>query len=313
MRIGFLGKGGSGKTTITAAFTRWLEGMGTRVIAIDGDVNTHLQEALDIEPAPPQLGRLYDEIAGYVRGERKDLGERPLLSTTPPSPDSRFITCDEEDPFLARYATTRGSLSFLRVGGFQEHDVGANCYHTKLHSMCVVLNHLKDTENDWVVVDATAGVDTLSTSLVAAYDLNVFVIEPTTKSINVYKDYLATDAESATRTVVLINKVVSESDLDFVRKALPDACIVGSVSHSGHLRHSEQGDPAAFRAFVDEHDNVWRTLKSECSRRRRSWGAFQTRLHEIHQKNCEWWYNAYYNQTLHTGLDGPFESDGKPT
>ena len=313
MKIGFLGKGGSGKTTITAAFTSWLEGNARRVIAIDGDVNTHLQDALNIASEPPQLGRLYDEIATYVRGERTDLGDRPLLSTTPPSPQSRFITCTNNDPFLDRYAVTRGTLSFMRVGSFQEHDVGANCYHTKLHSMCVVLNHLKDTDDDWVVVDATAGVDTLSTSLVAAYDLNVFVIEPTLKSINVYRDYIATDPESATRTVVLVNKVLSDSDMDFVRRALPDRCIVGSVSLSGALRHSEQGDRAAFKTFINEHDDIWRALQSECARRRRSWGAFQSRLHDIHKKNCEWWYNAYYNQTLHTGLDAPFEFDSNPT
>ena len=310
MRIGFLGKGGSGKTTITAAFTHWLESNGVRVLAIDGDVNTHLQDALDIAPEPPQLGRLYDEIATYVRGDRADLGDRPLLSTTPPSPRSRFITCAIDDPFVARYAVTRGSLSFMRVGGFQEHDVGANCYHTKLHSMCVVLNHLKDGDDDWVVVDATAGVDTLSTSLVAAYDLNVFVVEPTMKSIQVYRDYLATDPESASRTVVLVNKLLSESDMEFVRRTLPDACVVGSVSLSGHLRHSEQGDRSAFKTFVEEQAPTWNNLRSECARRRRSWGQFQARLHEIHKKNCEWWYNAYYNQTLHTGLDGPFAAEG---
>ena len=95
-----------------------MERHSQRVLAIDGDVNTHLQEALNIESDPPELGRLYDEIASYVRGARTDLGDRPLLSTTPPSPRSRFISCSSDDPFLARYAVTRGSLSFMRVGSF---------------------------------------------------------------------------------------------------------------------------------------------------------------------------------------------------
>jgi len=175
--------------------------------------------------------------------------------------------------------------------------------------MCVLLNHLQDTDDDWVVVDATAGVDTLSTSLVAAYDLNVFVIEPTLKSIQVCRDYLEIDPESRTRTVGLLNKVISDSDIKFVTQALPNTCIVGSVSVSGDLRLSEQGDISALKNFVDTHESIWSTLCREGASRRRSWGAFQSRLHEIHKKNCEWWYNSYYNDTLHTNLDMPFELD----
>ena len=143
MRIGFLGKGGSGKTTITAAFARWLASKKNRVVAFDGDLNAHLQQPLGIKESPPALGSLYDEISTYVRGQRTDLGDRPLLSTTPPSPLSRFITTASNDPFMSKYAVHDGLLSFMKVGTFQQHDVGANCYHTKLHSMCVILNHLK--------------------------------------------------------------------------------------------------------------------------------------------------------------------------
>jgi CO dehydrogenase maturation factor len=310
MRIGFLGKGGSGKTTITAAFATWLRLNESRVLAIDGDVNCHLQEALGINTEPPQLGSCYQEIAEYVRGERADLGDRPMLSTTPPSARSRFITCASGDPFLANYSVSSGSLSFMRVGKFSESDVGANCYHTKLHSLCVVLNHLKDTDSDWVVVDATAGVDTLSTSLVVAYDLNVFVVEPTRKSISVYLDYIATDRDSESSTVVIVNKTLADTDEEFVRNLIPGASIiVGSLPLSRYVRDSEQGASDSFYKFVNENEVTWKKLLEECKNRRRGWGAFQSRLHDIHKKNCDWWYNDYYQQTLHTDLDLPFSSD----
>jgi len=303
MRIGFLGKGGSGKTTATAAFVRWLEMKRFSVVAIDGDVNTHLQAALSLDGSAEPLGAHYDEIASYVRGSRTDLGDRPLLSTTPPSPASRFVRCTAEDPLLSRFVIARDSLSFLKVGGFEARDVGANCYHTKLHSLCVLLNHLRDTPNEYVVVDATAGVDTLSTALVAAYDMNVFVVEPTLKSLEVYKDFIRTDPQSAPRTVIVINKSSGQSDVDFVRRRIDAAPIIAVLPLSFDLRRFEQGESSAFDAFVSTLSESWESIRLAAIVRANPWGQFESRLHEIHRKNCEWWYNAYHGEELHTGLD----------
>jgi CO dehydrogenase maturation factor len=310
MRIGFLGKGGSGKTTIAAAFARWLAGQGKRVLVFDGDLNAHLQQPLGIERTPPALGGVYEEITSYVRGDRTDLGERPILSTTPPSRFSRFITTNIDDPFLSRYAVHKGTLSFLRVGSFESEDVGANCYHTKLHSMCVVLNHLKDTDSDWVIVDATAGIDTLSTSLVASYDLNIFIVEPTLKSVKVCYDYIKTDPSSAGRTVILANKVAAPTEeIQFIHEHAPAVPIIGSIHASSSLRAFEQGDGAAFDHFIAECRPTWEHIAAYCAVRRRTWGEFQQSLHEIHRKNCEWWYNSFYGMELHTGLDQPVLGD----
>lgn len=46
MRIAFVGKGGSGKTTLSALLSRHLARSGAPVLAVDGDINQHLAEAL---------------------------------------------------------------------------------------------------------------------------------------------------------------------------------------------------------------------------------------------------------------------------
>jgi CO dehydrogenase maturation factor len=46
MKIAFAGKGGSGKTTLSALFVRHLTARGLPVVAIDADINQHLAEAL---------------------------------------------------------------------------------------------------------------------------------------------------------------------------------------------------------------------------------------------------------------------------
>ncbi len=303
MRIAFLGKGGSGKTSLAAGYSRWLEHKNRIILAIDADVNTHLQDALNLDGDSALLGSRYEEIASYVRGARTDLGDRPILSSTPPSPQSQFIECRNNDPLLERYILKRGSLFFLKIGAFSESDVGANCYHTKLHSLCVLLNHLNDSTADRVVIDATAGIDTLSTSLVVSYDLNIFVVEPTLKSIEVYLDYIQTDSESAKKTLVVINKIASPQDQHFVSKYIPDSKIVAVASQSLSLRAFEQGDKQAFENFVIENKSCWEKIEVVLQEQLMSREDQFRRLHEIHKKNCEWWYNSYYGRDLHTGLD----------
>lgn len=56
MRIALAGKGGSGKTTISATLARLLARAGYAVVAIDGDPNPNLSVALGV--AEPDRGAL---------------------------------------------------------------------------------------------------------------------------------------------------------------------------------------------------------------------------------------------------------------
>jgi CO dehydrogenase maturation factor len=54
VRIAFVGKGGSGKTTTAAAFSRYLAAQGQPVVAVDADINQHLAVALGHDGPPPR-------------------------------------------------------------------------------------------------------------------------------------------------------------------------------------------------------------------------------------------------------------------
>ena len=85
MRIAFLGKGGAGKTTTSAGFIQYLAKRHPFVLAVDADLNAHLKSALSIEAEVDQLGLHFDEVVTFLRGSRTDLGERPMIGTTPPA------------------------------------------------------------------------------------------------------------------------------------------------------------------------------------------------------------------------------------
>lgn len=73
MKIAISGKGGSGKTTISATLARTFARRGFPVIAIDGDPNPNLAQALGItspvvtEPIPRSIVERREDESGATR------------------------------------------------------------------------------------------------------------------------------------------------------------------------------------------------------------------------------------------------------
>jgi CO dehydrogenase maturation factor len=79
VKIAFAGKGGSGKTTLSSLFTRYLAAQGLPVVALDADINQHLAEALGAAQ-PPAMGAHLTEIKEYLRGTNPSEGADTLGS-----------------------------------------------------------------------------------------------------------------------------------------------------------------------------------------------------------------------------------------
>jgi CO dehydrogenase maturation factor len=165
---------------------------------------------------------------------------------------------------------------------------------------------LADSPNEYVVVDATAGVDTVATPLSVAYDLMVFVVEPTAKSTQVVLDYLATDRSCSERLVVVANKVSDQSDVTFIESRVGAQRVIGTIHQNRSLKLFEQGDPECFGEFVTANDSIWASIDHRLCAIERSWEGMHEALVTVHRRNCEWWYNSFYGESLDTGLDGAF-------
>lgn len=303
MRIAFVGKGGSGKTTLAAAFIRYVSEQ-MPVLAIDADVNVHLKSALGCTDTV-DIGHVYDEIAEYVRGDREDLGKTAIVATTPPSLESRFITCADDDPFLTKYAGKNGNIRLLSIGTYRESDVGHTCYHGKLNTLELIYHHLLDNNEDMVVADATAGIDNLGTSLFFAYDTNIFVVEPTRKSIDVFLEFEKVSRPYNLNIKVVINKA-EQGDDTFVAQYIGKEKILGMIPHSHAVRRFEQGDSNGFAEFIKENKTVLDKVLEYARSNKKDWDTYYRLLLETHRKNSIEWWNDYYQQPIDTQLDSSF-------
>jgi CO dehydrogenase maturation factor len=306
MRIGFLGKGGSGKTTMAAWFIKFAAKRHPFVLAIDADCNAHLKSALNFNSEPQLLGSFYEEIMEYLKGTRTDLGDRPFICTTPPSLKSRFVSITQEDPLIAQYSLSHDNISLLTVGPYEKADVGTSCYHTKLMGITAVFHHMLDTPSDVVVADTTAGIDNVAGSLNFVYDMNVFIVEPTLKSVKVYLDFIEVVPYLYNRTFIVANKVDGQEDLNFLEEFLPKDKILGIVPTSLDLKRAEQGDQNAGEKFYAEHEQLFVTMYETLSRQTRDWDEYLDYLRKNHNRVSLDWWNSFYSADLVSGLDHQF-------
>jgi CO dehydrogenase maturation factor len=188
VKIAFAGKGGSGKTTLSSLFVRYLAARGLPVVAIDADINQHLAEALAAgEPRP--MGAHLPEIKEHLRGTNSRISSAAaMIKTTPPGSGSRLLRPGGADPVHALGVTAPCGALLLATGPFEDDDLGVACYHAKTGAVELYLNHLVDGAGEYVVVDCTAGADSFASGLFTRFDLTVLVAEPTRKGISVYNE-----------------------------------------------------------------------------------------------------------------------------
>ncbi|MER7640501.1 ATP-binding protein [Streptomyces sp. NPDC126522] len=298
MRVAFVGKGGSGKTTLSALFARHVNRSGAPVLAIDGDINQHLTEALspDTEPtvAPPLAAHLTD-LKDFLRGTNPRIASpEAMIKTTPPGRGSRLLRLLGDDEVHARHVGRAGDVPLMVTGAFEESDLGVACYHSKLGAVELYLNHLVDTPGEYVVVDMTAGADAFASGLFTRFDITFLVAEPTRKGVSVYRQYRDHAREFGIRLAVIGNKITGEDDLLFLKEEVGDDLLTHLVQ-SPWVRAAEQGRT---QGELEPHNrHALTVIREAIDTHPRDWPTLHRHAVEFHLRNAQAWANKA------TGLD----------
>ncbi|HMO18989.1 MAG TPA: hypothetical protein PKA63_13070 [Oligoflexia bacterium] len=304
MKIAFIGKGGSGKTSIASSFIRWSMNKNKFTIAFDVDINKHLGDALDIDVSGSELIPRVKEIFDFLEPDRPELieniGERPIIGCLPVASSSKLISCSNNDPVIKKFSIFKDNLAIFTAGTYSEADIGKACYHGKLFGSQLIAHRIKDNLEDTIVFDTTAGTDPVATSLIIAYDMHIVVVEPTLKSTQVFKDYLiATEGVRRGPIFVLVNKIRNEKDRKFILENIPEDQIIGEIPFSRSLKLFEQGERKEILHFVHECDEVF----SKIDKKLRSIGSpnrneYEVLLQKWFKAYSAKWFDNLYNKNL---------------
>ncbi|MET7679064.1 ATP-binding protein [Streptomyces sp. NPDC005423] len=316
MKIAFVGKGGSGKTTLSSLFIRHLASTGAPVVAVDADINQHLGPALGLDEAEaaglPAMGERLPLIKDYLRGSNPRIASvATMIKTTPPGAGSRLLRVRETNPVYDACARPveldGGAVRLMVTGPFTDADLGVSCYHSKTGAVELCLNHLVDGRDEFVVVDMTAGSDSFASGMFTRFDMTFLVAEPTRKGVSVYRQYkeYARDFEVALKVVG--NKVQGRDDVDFLRSEVGDDLLV-TVGHSDWVRAMEKGRPPRFELLEDANLRALRTLETaaDATYELRDWERYTRQMVHFHLKNAQSWGNERTGADLAAQVDPGF-------
>jgi CO dehydrogenase maturation factor len=310
MKIAFVGKGGSGKTTLSSLFVRHLSACGAPVVAIDADINQHLGVALglaeDRASAIPAMGENLPKIKKYLRGSNPRIrSAESMVKTTPPGRGSRLLRIGGDDPIHADLAVEAAGAKFMVTGPFSDDDLGVACYHAKTGAVELYLNHLVDGPGEYVVVDCTAGAESFASGMFTRFDLTFLVAEPTRKGVSVYRQWTDYAADYDVALAVIGNKVHDSEDVAFLREHVGDA-LLACVGQSGAVRAMEQGRPFALDDLAEADRQVLTAMRGAVDAREKDWPKFVRQAIEFHRKNAAAWANAATGQDLEDQIDPGF-------
>lgn len=194
MKIGIVGKGGVGKTTLSALISKGYAERGQRVIAIDTDSNPNLGMSLGLT--------LEEAEAIPVIPRRLVLGTDP--GTTPSDLMREYARSTESGVRL---------LSAMRVD-----QAGAGCTCSSHASVRSILGAALEEEADITLVDMEAGLEHLTRSggTLAYADVLVTIMEPSRKSIlTAGRTVALAEQLGIPRTVGVGNKARLPADAEF--------------------------------------------------------------------------------------------------
>ena len=173
-RIGFFGKGGSGKSTTVALLAQVLSKRGYRVCVLDADsTNVGLHQALGLDRAPVPL---MDHFGGVVFS-----GGMVTCPVDDPTPlQGAEISLDRLD--ASYYSRNENGILFMTAGKIGDQGPGAGC-DGPVAKVARDLRIDQAGENPVTLLDFKAGFEDSARGAITGLDWAVVVVDPTTAAI----------------------------------------------------------------------------------------------------------------------------------
>jgi CO dehydrogenase maturation factor len=236
-KIAISGKGGVGKTTLSALLAHIYAEQGRSVIAIDADPAGGLAEALGIP---------YDVAAELTPVAEMEELIYERTGAKPGTVGGFFKLNPRVDDIPDRFSIAHGNIRFLRLGTIDLGGSGCICPESAV--LRALITHLLLYQDDMLILDMEAGVEHLGRATAQAVDAFVAVVEPGRRSLNTAARVrqLAEDI-GITRVYAVGNKVRSESDWAFIQaeSAIP---ALGYLSANPELTEADMRGVGIFEA-----------------------------------------------------------------
>ena len=233
MKIAVAGKGGVGKTTLTALLARYLAKQGRSVIAVDADPVANLGAALGIPDAHTITPiALMTELIEERTGSKKGYG--------------RFFTLNPRvDDLPERFSRTVDGIRLMVLGGVTSG--GSGCFCPESAVLRALVTHLLLRRDEVVLMDMEAGIEHLGRATAAAVSAMIVVVEAGKRSIAAAHaiHHLASQLPISP-VVAVANKVPPTVDGADLEAALSPMPLIGRLPYDAQVARADLEGTAVY-------------------------------------------------------------------
>lgn len=217
MKIAITGKGGVGKTTLTALLAQAYAGLGRAVLAADADPSPCLAGALGF---PDELRQQLRPISEMDELIYERTGARP--GTT-----GGFFTINPRvDDIPERFSVLHRGVRLLEMGAVDLGGSGCICPESAM--LKTLFTHLLFRKDDVLLLDMYAGVEHLGRATVDFVDAMLVVVEPTRRSLGTAAQIKDLAGHIGLKRLWLVgNKVRDAAEEEFLRAETPGLPVLG--------------------------------------------------------------------------------------
>ena len=248
MKIAITGKGGVGKTTLSALIAQVYADMGRQVLAVDADPSPCLAGALGF---PPDLRERLAPIAEMDALIEERTGARPGTL-------GGFFTINPRvDDIPERFSVVHRNVRLLEMGSVDLGGSGCICPESAM--LKTLFTHLLFRKDDVLILDMYAGVEHLGRATVDFVDAMLVVVEPTRRSLGTAAQIkkLAEDI-GLTRLWLVGNKVRNQDEEKFFLEETPDLPVLGFLPADLAVQEADRLGVAVYDYVPALHASAWR-------------------------------------------------------
>src|SRR5512139_2736519 len=220
MKLAISGKGGVGKTTLSALLAQFYADAGRDVLAVDADPSPCLAGALGF---PDELRAKLRPIAEMDALIEERTGAKPGTV-------GGFFTINPRvDDIPERFSVQHRNVRLLEMGAVDLGGSGCICPESAM--LKTLFTHLLFRKDDILILDMYAGVEHLGRATVNFVDAMIVVVEPTKRSLGTAAQIkqLAQDI-GLTRLWLVGNKVRDDDEIAFLEAETPDIPVLGVLT-----------------------------------------------------------------------------------
>lgn len=219
MKIAVSGKGGVGKTTLSALLAQYYADQGRDVLAVDGDPSPCLAGALGL---PSDLRSKLSPIAEMDALIEERTGAKPGTS-------GGFFTLNPRvDDLPERFSVSHRGVRMLEMGSVDLGGSGCICPESAM--LKTLFTHLLFRDDEVLIIDMYAGVEHLGRATVDFVDAMIVVVEPTQRSLGTAAQIKDLSKDIGLKRLWLVgNKVRTEEEVEFLKAESPGIPLLGTL------------------------------------------------------------------------------------